>query len=54
MAEIVNLRSARKAKARKAARAEADANAARSGRTRAEKALEKARAFLDGHERKKE
>lgn len=56
MAEIVNLRQARKAKSRAKARAEADGNAARFGRTKSEKTLEearadKARAFLDGHKR---
>ena len=38
MAEIVNLRSARKARAREQARVAADANRALHGRTRAEKA----------------
>ena len=56
MAEIVNLRSARKAKARAAARTEADGNAARFGRTKAQRVLEeaeagKARAALDAHRR---
>lgn len=56
MAEVVNLNRFRKEKARAEKRAEADANAAKHGRTRAEKALEKARAEkaardLDGHER---
>ncbi|HQY44529.1 MAG TPA: DUF4169 family protein [Paracoccaceae bacterium] len=54
MAEIVNLRTARKAKARSAARTTADGNAAKFGRTKSQKALEKteaekARAALDGH-----
>ncbi|WP_333816027.1 DUF4169 family protein [Tabrizicola sp.] len=54
MAEIVNLRQAKKQAARKAARAEADANAAKHGRTKAERDLEKARVEkairqLDGH-----
>lgn len=54
MAEIINLRQARKAAARKADRAAGDANAARFGRSKAEKALEQARAeqsdrHLDGH-----
>lgn len=54
MAEVINLRMARKARNRAAARAEADGNAARFGRTKALKALEKARAEkersrLDGH-----
>ncbi len=44
MAEVVNLRAARKARERAEARAAADENAARFGRTKALKALEKARA----------
>ena len=44
MAEIVNLRAAKKAKARAEARAQGDANAAKFGRSKAEKALETARA----------
>ncbi len=56
MAEIVNLRAARKAAERQKARAKGDENAAKFGRTKAEKDLEKARADkarrdLDGHER---
>ncbi len=56
MAEIVNLRAARKARERAEARAAADENAARFGRTKALKALEKARAekareMLDAHRR---
>jgi phage protein D len=56
MAEVVNLNRARKAKARAEARAQADTNAARFGRTKAEKALEKAQADKaardhDGHRR---
>lgn len=56
MAEIVNLRAARKARERAKARAAADENAARFGRTKALKALEKARAekareTLDAHRR---
>lgn len=56
MAGVVNLGRFRKEKARAEKRAEADANAAKHGRTRAEKALDKARAEkaardLDGHER---
>jgi phage protein D len=56
MAEIVNLRQAKKQAARKAARVAADANAAKHGRTKAERELEAARADkaardLDGHER---
>ncbi len=54
MAEIVNLRSARKARARSQKRSDADENAVRFGRTKALKALEKARAdkargSLDAH-----
>jgi phage protein D len=44
MAEIVNLNRARKEKARAEARARADANAARFGRSKAEKALDTAKA----------
>ena len=56
MAEIVNLRAARKAKDRQTARAKGDENAAKFGRTKAEKEIEKAQADkarrdLDGHER---
>ena len=56
MAEVVNLRQAKKQAARKAARSAADANAAKHGRTKAERELEAARADkaardLDGHER---
>ena len=56
MAEIVNLRTARKAKEREKSRATGDENAAKFGRTKAEKDLEKARADkarrdLDGHAR---
>ncbi|MFN4201990.1 MAG: DUF4169 family protein [Tabrizicola sp.] len=59
MGEVVNLRTARKQAARKAARAEADANAAMHGRTEAERALQKARADKaardhDGHRRETE
>ncbi|KIT15939.1 DUF4169 family protein [Jannaschia aquimarina] len=54
--KVVNLRAARKARTRDAKRAEADANAARHGRTKAQKAEEdaaahRARRHLDGHER---
>ena len=54
MPKIVNLSLVRKQKARADKRAEADANAARHGRTKAQKALEKAQADkarrdLDGH-----
>jgi hypothetical protein len=56
MAEIVNLRTARKAKEREKSRATGDENAAKFGRTKAEKNLEKARADkarrdLEGHVR---
>jgi hypothetical protein len=54
MAEIVNLRAKRKEAARKAARTQADANAAKFGQTRAERDLSQARAEkaardLDAH-----
>jgi hypothetical protein len=54
MAEVVNLRTVKKQAARKAARSQADANAAKHGRTKAERDLEKTRAekaakALDGH-----
>lgn len=53
MAEIVNLRSKRKEAARKAASAQANENAAKFGRTKAQVALEAAeaariKAELDG------
>ncbi len=56
MAEIINLRAARKAKDRTGARAKGDENAVKFGRTKAEKELEKAQAEkakrdLDGHAR---
>jgi len=56
MAEVVNLRSARKGKARAEARAGADENAAKFGRTKAQKAREAAeaeriKAELDGKKR---
>lgn len=56
MAEIINLRARRKEAARKAARTQADANAAKHGRSKAEKALAKAQSdkaaqLLDGHKR---
>ncbi len=59
MAEVVNLRQAKKQAARKAACAEADANAAKFGRTKAEREAEAARAAkaaraLDGHRRETE
>ena len=54
MAGVVNLKAARKARARAEAKVAADANAARFGRTKAETALDEARAEkalrdLDGH-----
>ncbi|WP_128513721.1 DUF4169 family protein [Tabrizicola thermarum] len=59
MSEIVNLRTVKKQAARKAARAAADVNAAKHGRTRAERDLEKTRAEkaardLDAHKRETE
>lgn len=56
MADLVNLRAARKAKERAANKAEADANAVKFGRSKAEKQqeaarAEKARRDLDGHAR---
>ena len=59
MAEIVNLRQARKQAARTAARDQADANAAKHGRTKVDRQVEKARAEkaardLDGHKRETE
>jgi hypothetical protein len=56
MTEIINLRAKRKEADRKAARAQADVNAAKFGRTKAERELEAARAAkaaraLDGHKR---
>lgn len=44
MAEIINLRRRRKRAGREAARQAGDENAARHGRTKAERALEEARA----------
>jgi hypothetical protein len=54
MAEIVNLRAWRKAAERARKRADADANAAKHGRTKSEATLQKARAAkervaLDAH-----
>jgi hypothetical protein len=54
--KVVNLGKARKSRARAAKRADADVNAVKFGRTKAEKAFEKARADkardeLDGHKR---
>ncbi len=56
MADIVNLRTFRKQKARSGKEAEAEANRLKFGRTKAEKqreALEKARAekHVEGHKR---
>lgn len=56
MAEIVNLRTVRKDRARAEKRDKGDENAARFGRTRALKALEQARneraeKLLDAHRR---
>lgn len=56
MAEIVNLNRFRKDRARSARRAEADANAVKFGRTKAEKdhdraSAEKQRRDLDAHRR---
>ncbi|NBR91130.1 MAG: DUF4169 family protein [Rhodobacteraceae bacterium] len=56
MAEIVNLNRFRKAKDKASQKAEADANAVKFGRTKAEKRLEEAQKAqadqrLDGHER---
>lgn len=55
----VNLNRFRKEKAREAAKAEADANAAKFGRTKAERVLaatkaEKARRLLDQHRREED
>ncbi len=54
MAEIINLRSAKKARKRAEARAQGDANAAKFGRTKGEKQADsarkdKAKRDLDGH-----
>lgn len=59
MAGIVNLRQAKKARGRAERRAQGDENAARFGRSKALKALEKARADkerddLDQHRREPE
>ena len=56
MAQIVNLKAARKARGRVARKVEADANAAKFGLTPAARALQAARAAkarreLDGHAR---
>lgn len=56
MSKITNLNQTRKARARADKRTKADANAAKFGRTKAEKRLEDTRAAraardLDGHKR---
>lgn len=56
MTQIVNLRQIRKSAERAAKRAQADANAAKYGRTKTERDLQqsqsaKAHAHLDGHKR---
>ena len=56
MAEIINLRTAKKQAARKAARVKADENAAKFGRTKSERDLAKAQAdkaarSFDAHKR---
>ena len=55
MAKVINLRQARKTAERAARRTRADENAAKHGRSKAAKSLDKARADkarrdLDGHE----
>ena len=59
MGEVVSLRQAKKQAARKVARTTGDANAAKFGRTKAERAAQKAEAekaakVLDGHRREPE
>jgi hypothetical protein len=54
VADIINLRAAKKASVKTAARAQADANAAKFGRTKAQKQAaealrDKAKRALDGH-----
>lgn len=56
MSKVVNLNKARKSRARDAARSQADANAVKFGRSKAEKAKDRAEAEkttrdLDGHKR---
>jgi hypothetical protein len=56
--KVVNLNKARKARAKHEKRAQADANAVKFGRTKAERDAEKARAGkaardLDGHKRER-
>lgn len=48
MAEIINLRQARKAKARAGKEADAATNRAKFGRTKAEKEVEAAKKSLEG------
>ncbi len=57
--KVINLRAARKSAARDAARAAGDANAAKFGRSKAQKRVEEADAdraarHLDGHRRDKD
>lgn len=47
MADVLNLNRARKRKAREAARAKADANAVKFGRSKAEREAQKAQDALD-------
>ena len=59
MNKVINLRTARKTRARSDARRNADANAAKHGLTKAEKTLRTAEAqklkdHLDGHKREPE
>ena len=59
MADIVNLKNARKAKARKDAAKDGDANRAAHGRSKSEKSLtkalkDKAARDLDGHKREED
>jgi len=59
MAEIINLRAVKKARSKTESRAQADANAAKFGRTKAERTLEQARAdkarqTFDAHKRSPE
>jgi hypothetical protein len=56
MTQVINLRQARKDKTRRHSRARADVNAAKHGRSKAEKLRDateaaKAQAHLDGHKR---
>jgi hypothetical protein len=56
MGEVVNLRTVKKQAARKAARSQANVNAAKFGRTKVEREVEKTRAEkaerkLDAHKR---